>query len=133
MNDGRTRSRFQLYKRRILIVAFLASAAAGPLAVVFPERSVQSRVVDIGFVIGFGILTLGWCSYDSLDRRGRLGPGSRVLIVIFGVIGLFIYLLKSRGSRRGLISVGIAILVCAGMLLIMTLSGVVAEAIFGVV
>lgn len=132
MNDGATQSRFQLYKRRIIIVAFVASAVAGPLAVAFPERSAQSRIVDIGSVIGFGILTLGWCFYDSLDRRGRLSPGFRVLIVIFGVVGLFIYLLKSRGFSRGLISVGIAILVVAGMLLVTTLSALVAEAIFGV-
>jgi hypothetical protein len=55
------------------------------------------------------------------------------MIGIFGVFGLFIYLLKSRGFSRGLIPVGIAILVCAGMLLVMALSAVAAEAIFGVV
>lgn len=92
----------------------------------------QARLFDIISIIGFGVLTLGWCYYDSLERNKPLGAGFRILIALFGVLALFIYLIKSRGLCRGVFAIGVAVLVVAGVLLIGGISAAVVGAILGV-
>jgi len=123
---------YQSYKRRILIAAAIFSALTSPSFLFFHEGSAQARLFDLISIIGFGILTLGWCYYDSLERNSPLGSGFRVLIALFGILALFIYLIKSRGLRRGASSIGIALLVIAGAILIGGISTAVVGAILGV-
>ncbi len=119
-------------KRMVLIVAAVFSALLAPFLVIFDEGTLQSRIVDFVSVIGFGILMLGWCYFDSLERREPLGTGFRVLIVIFGLPALFIYLIKSRGFAQGLRSIGKALLFCVGMFLIMMVSAFGVATAFGI-
>jgi hypothetical protein len=116
-------------KRRVVLAAALFSALTTPSFLLLAEGSAQARLFDIITIIGFGILTLGWCYYDGLERGVPLGAGFRILIVLFGVAALFIYLVKSRGLRRGLLSVGVALVLIVGIILV----GAVSSAIVGLV
>ena len=119
-------------KRRMLIAAAIFSVLIAPSMVIFREGSAPARLFDVISIVGYGVLVLGWCYYDSLERNKPLGNGFRVLIVLFGVLALFIYLIKSQGLKRGLLYIGVTLLVCAGMLLIMGISAWVAALIFGI-
>jgi hypothetical protein len=112
-------------KRRVVLAAALFSALTTPSFLLLPEGSAQARLFDIISIIGFGVLTLGWCYYDALERGAPLGAGFRILIVLLGVLGLFIYLVKSRGLRRGLLSVGVAIVLIVGVILVGAVSSVI--------
>lgn len=119
-------------KYRVIIAAAIFSALVAPFSILFDEGSLRSRVFDFISVIGWGILVLGWCYFDSLERNKPLGSGFRLLIVIFGVLSLFIYLIKSRGLYQGLRSIGTALLICAGIFLIMLVTAATTAAIFGI-
>ena len=119
-------------KRRLLIAATIFCALLAPVIVLFDKGGAQSRLLDFVIVIGFGILILGWCYYDSLERGKPLGSVFRVLVVLFGILALFVYLLKSRGLKQGLRSIGLALLVLAGMVLIMFVTGAITASIFGI-
>ena len=123
---------YRRHKRSILVAAAIFSALTSPSFLLLQEGSVQARLFDIISVIGFGVLILGWCYYDGLERNKPLGAGFRILIILFGVLALFIYLLKSRGLRRGVLAIGMAFLVVAGMLLIGGISAVVVDALLGI-
>jgi hypothetical protein len=123
---------YQQYKRRILIAAAIFTALTTPSLILFDEGTPKARLFDIISVIGYGILVLGWCYYDGLERNKPIGAGFRILIVIFGGLALFVYLIKSRGFSQGLRSIGKALLVCAGMLVVMFVSAGATAVIFGV-
>ena len=125
-------SSYQQTKRRVIIAAAIFCAVIAPFMVLVEEGTVKSRVLDLASIIGFGILILSWCYYDSLERDKRLGAGFRVLVVILGVLALFIYLIKSRGLIQGVRSIGAALLVCIGMALILFLSAGATAVVFGV-
>src|SRR3982751_5003923 len=118
-------SEYRQRRRRMVIAAAIFSALLAPLTVFFDKGGAQSRLLDFVYVIGFGIMILGWCHYDSLERGKPLGSGFRILVVLFGVLALFVYLMKSRGFKKGLRSSGVALLVLAGMVLIMYVSATV--------
>lgn len=123
---------YQQRKRRILIAAAIFSVLIAPPLILFDDGTAQARLFDLITISGYGILVLGWCYYDSLERDEPLGTGFRVLIVLLGVLPLFIYLIKSRGFKRGLLSIVIALLICAGLLLIMVISAEAVAIIFGI-
>jgi hypothetical protein len=105
-------------KRRVLVSAALFTALTAPSAVLVTEGSALSRFFDLVSIFACGLMVLAWCYYDSLERGERLGAGYRVLIVIFGLLALFIYLLRTRGLVRGLRASGMAVLFIVGLMLI---------------
>ena len=105
-------------KRRVVLAAAVFSALTTPSVLFCAEGSAQARLFDVASMVGFGILTLGWCYYDGLERGKPLGRGFRLLIVLFGVLALFVYLIKSRGLGRGLLSIGAAVVLISGIMLI---------------
>ncbi|HEY0319649.1 MAG TPA: hypothetical protein VGC66_01630 [Pyrinomonadaceae bacterium] len=125
-------SEYRQRKRRVLVAAAIFCALLAPVTVLFDKGGAQSRLLDFVTVIGFGILILSWCHYDSLERGKPFGSGFRVLVVLFGILALFVYLLKSRGFKQGLRSSGMALLVLLGMVLIMFVSGMVTALVFGI-
>ncbi|HEX8175640.1 MAG TPA: hypothetical protein VF543_11030 [Pyrinomonadaceae bacterium] len=125
-------SEYRQRKRHLLVTAAIFCALLAPVTVLFDKGGTQSRLLDFVTVIGFGILILGWCHYDSLERGKSLGSVFRILVVLFGVFALFVYLLKSRGLKRGLRTSGLALLVLTGMILIMFVTGMITALIFGV-
>jgi len=124
-------SSFQRPKQIVIVAAFVLSILIAPFYILFPDGSAQSSVVRFAEMIGFGFLILAWCHYDSLEQTKPLGGGFRILLVLFGILGLFVYLLKTRGAKRGLLASGIAILLFIGTLLTSALSAGVFSAITG--
>lgn len=123
------------YRRRkygIIIAAAIFSALTAPLSILLHKGTAQAQLFNITSIIVYGVLVLGWCYYDSLERNESLGLGLRGIIVLLGVIGLFIYLLKSRGLKRGLLAIGLALLVCVGIVLVTFLSTLLTAMIFRV-
>jgi uncharacterized membrane protein len=110
-------------KRTVIVAAFVFSAAIGPFDMTSPQGSFQSRIVDLISWLAISVLAFSWCYFDSLQRNRSITRVLRLLIVIFGLIGLCIYLIISRGLKRGLISSAKALGLCAGMVLVAILSG----------
>jgi len=125
-------SDYRQRKRRLLVAAAIFCAILAPVTILFDKGGTQSRLLDFVTVIVFGILILGWCHYDSLERGKPLSQGFRVLVVLFGILALFVYLLKSRGFKQGLLSSGRALLVLLGMVLVMFVSSTITAFIFGI-
>lgn len=126
------RTNFWQPKRIVLVVATLLAVAEGPLTVLIDEGSRQARVVSWLTVIVVDLLILGWCYFDSVERGRTLGAWFRVLIVLFGIIALFVYLIKSRGVKRGLFAIVKVLLFCAGMFVIVLASAFLAAVLLGV-
>ena len=108
-------------KYTVLLFAGLFAAILGLFFVLFGENSNHGLVRFITYAC-IGILVLAWCQFDSLERRQRLYPWLRWVIVIFGVFALFIYLFKSRGLKDGMRASGLALLSLSGLLVVMLLS-----------
>jgi len=127
MTNARTSLRGQ--KQAVLVVATVCSALIGILAILLsggPSLPI-ARVLTI-FCIS--LLVLAWCYFDSLERHQPLPSRFRVVILIFGLFALFIYLFQSRGFTKGLRSTGLALVLCAGMLLVMLTSALGTVLIF---
>ncbi len=124
-------SDYRRVKRRVLLTSAAFAFLLGPFWVLYDEGSLQSRLVDLAMILGSGLLILGWCYYDSLERGRSLGTGFRLLVVLLGVFALFIYLLRSRGFGRGLRSIGLALLVYVGAALVAALSATAFGLAFG--
>jgi hypothetical protein len=105
----------------VLLLAGLFSAILGLFFVLFDEGSNHGVVRLVSFTC-IAILVLAWCQFDSLERRQRLYPWLRLVIVVFGVFALFIYLFKSRGLKKGMRASGLALLTLSGLTVIMLLS-----------
>src|SRR5436190_18848204 len=123
--QANARTSFWQPKRIVLVASTLFAAALGPLSVFIVEGSRQGRIVDWLSILVIDLLILGWCYFDSVERNRTLGAWFRVLIVLFGIIALFVYLIKSRGIKHGLFSIGRALLFCVGMIVIMAASAFV--------
>lgn len=94
------------YKRNIVVAIFViqaitdvASWIAGPYF--------ETPYNIIAFLGGFGILVavLIWCHTDAAERNIKVGMGFRIAMISLMPVALIYYLVKSRGWRRGLISV----------------------------
>ena len=127
-----THSLFWSSKRKVLLAAAGFSAFIGALVSVLDESTPPFRIARVAGVICISLLVLAWCYFDSLERYQSFDSRFRVVILIFGLLALFIYLLKSRGLTQGMRSVGAALLFCAGMLVILVASAFVFASILGI-
>jgi hypothetical protein len=116
----------------VLLAAAGFSALIGAFVIVLDESTPPFRIARVVTVICISLLVLAWCYFDSLERHHAFDSRFRVVILIFGLLALFIYLLKSRGLAQGMRSTGMALLFCAGMLVIMLASAFVFASILGV-
>ena len=119
-------------KRTVLIIAGLFSAALGPLIVLSNETGLQFRVVRLASMVCIALLVLGWCYFDSLERRQPFRAWVRIVILFFGVFALFIYLFKSRGFKQGVRASGMALLTLVGLFVVLLGSALVTGLAFGV-
>ena len=126
-----THSPFVRQKRRVLVAALGFSVLMGALVVVLDESTPPFLIVRVVEVFCISLLVLAWCYFDSLERHRSFDSRFRIVILVFGILALFIYLLKSRGFKQGLRSVGMALLFCTGMFAIMLMSALVFASIFG--
>ena len=110
-------------KRNMLIVLAITFFLGGVLESLAEVAVMPGRIINVIFTILYSVLLFGWCYYDALERNQPLSRGFRVVLIMFGVIGLFVYLFKSRGLIQGLRASGLALLGIVGILLL-TVSGV---------
>ena len=96
-------------KRIIIVIGILLLVITSPLNLFIDEKSLQ--IIDFLTVVGFNIIIFSWCHYDSLERNEPFAAGWRLLIILLGIFALFIYLVKTRGFKQGLIAVGKTILI----------------------
>ena len=114
------------YKRKkpmVIIAAFVFAAAFGPLDVAMTLGSFPSRIISLVGWFGVSVLVFSWVYFDSRQRNRSITTNLRLLIVFLGLFGLWIYLIRSRGLKQGLISSLAALGLFAGMALVMILSG----------
>jgi hypothetical protein len=71
-----------------------------------PETTNTQQILNLLLAIGFNILIVFWCYYDSRERDEKLGRYFTLLVIIFGIFTLFYYFFKTRGFRGGLIFIG---------------------------
>lgn len=122
----------QRQKRITIAFALMLSVVVGPFALLTDERSLTSRLVSLVTWIAISIVVFSWCYFDGLDRRRPIKKGLRFLIILFGVFALCYYLLVTRGPRRGMISIGITILITLAAIVLRALSATVVQTIFDI-
>lgn len=108
-------------KRIVIIIAAVLLVADAPLSVILGENSPLAQTFHYLTIFAINFLTFAWCHYDSQEREQSLGMGWRFLIIFLGIFALIIYLLKTRGFKQGLISIGWYLLIlitasiCSGL------------------
>jgi hypothetical protein len=107
-------SNYSRNKRIVIIIAVILIVAGSPSPVIFGENSPQSQTINYLTIFALNFLTFAWCHYDILERKQTLRTGWRFLIIFLGIFALIIYLLKTRGFKQGLISIGWYILILLG-------------------
>ncbi len=54
--------------------------------------------------LAVALFALRWCALDSEDRGRRLGRGMGLAIFLIAIVGVPVYLLRTRGMRLGLVA-----------------------------
>jgi|SRR5215213_4996620 len=116
-------------KRNIIIIAAVLFILNAPLSLIMGEQSPQSKLINFLILITLNILVFAWIYYDGVERNRPLGVAWRFLVIFFGIFALLIYLLKSRGFKKGSIAVGKALLIIAAILLTATVAVVIVSII----
>lgn len=93
-------------KRIVIIIAVILVVADSPSPVIFGENSPQAQIINYLTILGINFFTFAWCHYDILEKKQPLWTGWRFLIFFLGIFALIVYLLKTRGFKQGLISIG---------------------------
>lgn len=118
-------------KRIIIIIGVLLLLLTTPLDLFFEGKALE--IFNFLTIIGFNVVIFAWCHYDSLERNEPFGAGWRLLIIFLGIFALFIYLLKTRGFKQGLISIGktlvILIVAVVGAAIVTTVIMLIKEAL----
>ncbi len=108
-------------KRIVIIIAAVLLVVDAPLSVIFGENSPLAQTFHYLTIFVINFLTFAWCHYDILERKQTLWTGWRLLIILLGIFALIIYLLKTRGFKQSLISIGWYLLIlitasiCSGL------------------
>ena len=105
-------------KNLALIVLALLSFASPAL-----ERVVTGRVELLsGFGMAETLLSLvvlfWWFHLDKAEHDYRAGKLMNAGVLLLAAVALPIYLIRSRGWRRGVIAIGVALLFLAGTLVL---------------
>jgi hypothetical protein len=108
----------------------LAILAVISLLVPLLERLLTGRVEELGaFAVVQNLLSIPpifwWYHVDKAHRQYRAGPLMNVGVVALAVVALPVYLIRSRGWKRGAISILEGVLVVAAI----TLLGMLGESI----
>ncbi|HMG35169.1 MAG TPA: hypothetical protein VKM94_14615 [Blastocatellia bacterium] len=119
-------------KRTTILVAFVFSAAIGPLDLLWKDGTLQSHLVSFLDLLVTCVLIHIWCYYDSLDRSESLQKWFRWVVFVLGPIALLIYLFRTRGPRRGLVATVRAVGLFAAFFLTMIVSGEAVTGLLGI-
>ena len=91
-------------KRKILFVYIPLVGLASMMAGFLIRDDQIANAVEIVFAIVINVFALMWARIDAGERRYELSPHFTLMVVLFGVFAIIYYLLRSRGSKGGLIS-----------------------------
>lgn len=115
-------------KRNILVAIVIVYAASFFATWLFASSQLAYQLISIFTTIAISVAILMWCNIDAQQRGIKLGPGFRILVVLLAAFALTYYFFKSRGAKRGLISLlkavafGIALIIVGmGMDLLLAL------------
>ena len=134
MEQASPRSKLDYKRKKLTVItaAFVFSVALGPLDMALKLGSFPSRFVSLIAWFGISVLVFSWVYFDSRQRNRSITPNLRLLIVFLGIVGLWIYLIRSRGLKQGLISSLTALGLFVVMALAMILSGALVLALLDV-
>lgn len=113
-------------KRAVIIIAAALNVLSTPLPLFVDETSAEFKLINLLTLIAFNLLTFVWIHYDSAERNQSLSAAWRMLIVFFGIFALLVYLLKSRGFKRGWLAVGKALSIFLGIAVVSIIAFVTA-------
>ena len=118
------------HRRRAIIAAFVISILAGPFIMALEEGSNEVRVLNLVLGLVGSLVILAGVYFDSLLHGIETSRALRLMVVLLGIVGLVIYLLRTRGFRRGFVSSAKALSLLFVMSLVAFISGVVCDLIF---
>ena len=97
-------------KQRILFIYIPLVAFASMMSgIVFGDDQIVAFAnLILGIVLS--VLALLWARIDAEERGYALSPFFTLAVVLFSIFAIIYYLLRSRGVRGGLISIGWLIL-----------------------
>lgn len=89
------RAKHSANKHRILILLLVYSGVIGAAVSFVPENNPMAEVL-----IGMPLLILGvaWCVTDAAERGRRIGFIMKLLLILLFIIGLPVYLFRTRGT-----------------------------------
>jgi RsiW-degrading membrane proteinase PrsW (M82 family) len=105
-------------KTHVLLVAAVLLIINTALSGLTPESSINQQIFTLLLAIGFNVLTVFWCFYDSRERGKELSRYFILSVVIFGVLALFYYFFQTRGFKLGLILTAKFITLFLGVIII---------------
>ena len=95
-----------LKKRQTIWHGILVCGLFGTMDELFALKDMQS---DWWIAEGFALalFALRWCALDSEALGRRLGRWMGLTVFLMAIVGMPIYLLRTRGLRRGLMACGV--------------------------
>lgn len=126
MVDGRIGVSMSLKTQKyiVIVASYLLLVFATLISIIFARNIYVSSSVTCLLVFGYGLAIYSWCQFDSRERGFQLSDWFSYLVVLFGTLALVYYLFRSRGFLRGLVALGLFILLIIGMLLIEVIFGI---------
>ncbi len=92
-------------KTRFLVALAWVTVICAAVRAFMPEDSPYERPLMLVQMIPTLVLLLLWCHHDSSERGYRLSKGLSILIVLVAVVGLPIYLLRTRPGAAGFVAI----------------------------
>jgi hypothetical protein len=89
-------------KRRCLVGLLLLAVVMGVLDQLVVQKQADRVVTLVGGLVSI-VLIFIWCQNDSYQRSYKIPKLLRLLIIFVAILGVPIYLLRTRG-RRGILS-----------------------------
>lgn len=104
--DSQPAEDFAKAKRRRLIWMLGLAVAAGIASAVFADAERELQLLE---GVAIAALVASWCQVDARERGGTIGKLQFVAIILFALIALPVYLVRTRGVR-GFLSILLALL-----------------------
>lgn len=117
-------------KTVVLLIGIVLMVLNTALPGFIPEISVSQQIITFLFAVGFNVLTVFWCVYDSRERGEETGRYFTLSVVIFGVFALFYYLFNTRGFKLGVIAIGKFIALFFGVITVASIVFALLDSIF---
>jgi hypothetical protein len=115
-------------KRWILIGLLVSGVIFGAVFPFLPESQQEPfSAANLSISLAFFFALLAWCYYDASGLGVLLTKLTILLLILVAPVGLSVYLLRTRGARRGLRALALACLFLGAWYLVTVISGFVAS------